>query len=80
MVDYEFSRHIPLKNIKITDSFWCDETELVRKEVIPYQYEALHDRIPDAERSYAIENFIKAAEIVKKLKKDEDVPVYPADK
>ncbi len=76
----KFSKHIPLKNIEITDSFWLSETELVRKEVIPYQYEALHDRIPEAEKSYAIDNFIKAREIVGKLKKGESVPVYPADK
>lgn len=44
-----FSKHIPLKNIKVTDFFWLSETELVRKEVIPYQYEALHDRIPEAD-------------------------------
>ena len=76
----DFSTHIPLKNIAITDDFWLRETELVRKEVIPYQYEALHDRIPEAEKSYAIENFIKAGETVKKLKNGDDVPVYPADK
>ena len=76
----DFSKHIPIENIVITDSFWLSETELVRKEVIPYQYEALHDRIPGAEKSYAIENFIKAGQTVKKMKNGEDVPVYPADK
>ena len=75
-----FSKHVPLKNIEITDSFWLSETELVRKEVIPYQYEALHDRIPEAEKSYAIENFVKAGEIVRRLKNGDDVPVYPTDK
>lgn len=75
-----FSKHIPLENIEITDYFWLAETELVRKEVIPYQYEALHDRIPEAERSFAIENFVKAGETVRKLKSGEAVPVYPADK
>lgn len=74
------SNHIPLKNVKITDDFWLSKTELVRKEVIPYQYEALHDRIPDAEKSYAIENFVKAGKIVKKLKNGETAPVFPADK
>ena len=76
----KFSKHIPLKNIRITDSFWSVQTELVRNEVIPYQYEALHDRIPEAEKSYAIENFIKAGEIVRKLKNGENVAIYPADK
>ncbi len=75
-----FSKHISLKNIELTDSFWLSETQLVRKEVIPYQYEALHDRIPEAEKSYAIDNFVKAAWIAEKLKNGEKLPVYPADK
>lgn len=80
MDEAEFSKHIELKNIEITDPFWKNEIELVRREVIPYQYEALNDRIEGAEKSYAIDNFIKAGKIVKKLKKGEKVPVYPADK
>lgn len=75
-----YSEHIKLKNIKINDTFWTDKQELVRKEVIPYQYEALHDHIEGAEKSYSIENFIKAGKIAKKLKNGETVPVYPADK
>ncbi len=75
-----FSRHIELKNIKLNDPFWTNDQELVRKEVIPYQYEALHDRIEGAEKSYAVENFIKAGKITKKVKNGEKVPTYPADK
>ncbi|MBR3767632.1 MAG: glycoside hydrolase family 127 protein [Clostridia bacterium] len=75
-----FSRHINSSRIEITDSFWKSKMELVRKEVIPYQYEALHDRVIGAEKSYSIENFIKAGEIVKKLKNGEEVPVFPTDK
>lgn len=75
-----FSKHIELKNIEITDHFWKKEIELVRREVIPYQYEALNDRVENAEKSYAIENFIKARSVVEKLKKGEKVPVYPTDK
>ncbi|WP_373314372.1 glycoside hydrolase family 127 protein [Xylanibacillus composti] len=47
--------------IRIKDEFWDRYTELVRKTVIPYQWEALNDRIPDAEPSYAIRNFRIAA-------------------
>ena len=36
---------INLRNIRITDEFWREKIELVRKEVIPYQWEALNDRI-----------------------------------
>lgn len=34
--------------------------ELIRKEVIPYQYDILMDRVEDAEKSHAIMNFINA--------------------
>ena len=47
-----------LKNIRITDPFWQEEQELVRREVIPYQWEALNDRIPGASPSFAIHNFL----------------------
>lgn len=76
----EFSQHTDLKNIEITDPFWKNEIELVRREVIPYQYEALNDRIEGAEKSYAIENFVKAGKVVERLKNGEKVPVYPVDK
>lgn len=76
----KFSAHIELKNTKITDPFWQGEIELVRREVIPYQFEALNDRIPGAEKSYCVENFVKADKIVKAIKNGDDVPTYPADK
>lgn len=75
-----FSKHTELKNIKINDPFWTNEQKLVREEVIPYQYEALHDRIEGAEKSYAVENFIKAGKVAEKIRNGESVPVYPADK
>lgn len=75
-----FSKHVELKNVKITDGFWLAETELVRKEVIPYQYEALHDRIEGAAKSYAVENFVKAGRVVRALKEGKEAPVFPADK
>lgn len=52
---------IPLKNIKIMDNFWSKYVGLVREVVIPYQWEALNDRVPDAEPSHAIKNFKIAA-------------------
>jgi Uncharacterized protein conserved in bacteria len=47
--------------VYIEDTFWNRFTELVRETVIPYQWEALNDRIADAEPSYAIRNFRVAA-------------------
>ena len=52
-----FSNKIAVSNIILTDPFWSKKAELVRTEVIPYQFEALHDRIDGAEKSYSIENF-----------------------
>ncbi len=75
-----FSRHIESADIEISDSFWKEKLELVRKEVIPYQYEALRDKIEGADKSYSVENFIKAGKIAEKIRKGENVPVYPTDK
>ncbi|MGO4107527.1 glycoside hydrolase family 127 protein [Paenibacillus sp. YAF4_2] len=47
--------------VHIKDAFWNRFTELVRETVIPYQWDALNDRIADAEPSYAIRNFRVAA-------------------
>ncbi|WP_082707818.1 beta-L-arabinofuranosidase domain-containing protein [Paenibacillus sp. DMB5] len=45
----------------IKDEFWGRYIRLVQDVVIPYQYEALHDRVPEAEPSHAIANFEIAA-------------------
>ena len=47
-----FSKPLGLQAIQITDEFWGREQELVRKEVIPYQWEALNDRVPGAAPSF----------------------------
>jgi len=47
--------------VRIRDDFWDHYSELVRKTVIPYQWEALNDRVEGAEPSYAIRNFRIAA-------------------
>ncbi len=80
MKSSEFSKHIDSKRIKVNDPFWNEKIELVRREVIPYQCEALHDRIEGAEKSYAIENFIKAGKAAETIKSGGSLPVYPTDK
>ncbi|GHT94539.1 hypothetical protein FACS1894141_1390 [Spirochaetia bacterium] len=45
----------------ITDAFWGRYREQIRTKVIPYQWEALNDRIPDAPPSYSIRNLRIAA-------------------
>lgn len=75
-----FSYPVPQKNIRITDRFWSERLEVVRRNVIPYQYQALHDNIPGAEKSYAIENFKKAVAVLRDRALGKSVPVYPTDK
>lgn len=76
----EFSNRIMLKNVTVTDKFWGKIQELVRNNVIPYQYEALNDRIENAEKSYCVENFKRASKTAQRLKNGEAVPTYPVDK
>ncbi|MDU0203058.1 glycoside hydrolase family 127 protein [Paenibacillus sp. MAH-36] len=52
---------LSLNQIQINDDFWNHYVNLVRNTVIPYQWEALNDRVPDAEPSHAIHNFRIAA-------------------
>ena len=52
---------VDLKKIKIQDSFWSKHVDLVRREIIPYQWDAMNDRVPDAEPSHSVDNFAIAA-------------------
>ena len=52
-----------LKAITINDSFWGPIMERVRINVIPYQWEALNDRVSGAEPSYCMRNFKIAAQM-----------------
>lgn len=52
-----FTNPVPLKNIQITDDFWKKEMELVRNEIIPYQWRALNDQVEGAEPSFCMRNF-----------------------
>lgn len=52
---------LKLNKISIADSFWSKHVDLVRKEIIPYQWDAMNDRIKDAESSHCLENFRIAA-------------------
>ena len=50
-----------IHNANIEDALWNRMRETVRREGIPYQWEALNDRIPGAEPSYCMRNFRIAA-------------------
>ena len=75
-----FSNRLKLNSITLTDDFWLEKSELVRREMIPYQLSALNDNIEGAEKSYCLENFKKASIIVENMKKGVKPPKYPADR
>ncbi|TDO94042.1 hypothetical protein DFR79_1047 [Halanaerobium saccharolyticum] len=52
---------VELKKTKLTGGLLAEKNELVRERVIPYQWQALNDELPDTEPSHAIENFKIAA-------------------
>ena len=52
---------IALPKIRFERGFLAGRAQLVRDVVIPYQWEALNDRIPGAERSGTVSNFQVAA-------------------
>lgn len=51
-----------VKKFEVKDGFWGRYEKLVRDVVLPYQENALNDRIEGAEKSHCIENFRMAAE------------------
>ena len=73
-----FSRPLDLKQVTVTDAFWHREQELVRKEVLPYQWEALNDRIPDAAPSYCMHNFRAAGRMMQEKQKKGNTYVAPS--
>ncbi|WP_230986638.1 glycoside hydrolase family 127 protein [Cohnella fermenti] len=52
---------LQLNKVRIEDPYWSEYIRLVRDVIVPYQWEALNDRIPEAEPSYAVRNFKIAA-------------------
>jgi len=51
-----------VKRFDVTDGFFGRYRKLVKDVVLPYQENALNDRIEGAEKSHCIENFRMAAE------------------
>ncbi len=51
----------PLKNVKVKDGFWSKYEDIAKNIIIPYQWDAINDRVPDTEPSHAIKNFKIAA-------------------
>ena len=63
-----FSSPLPLKAVEITEGFWKKEMELIRREVIPYQWEALNDRVDKAPPSFCMRNFKIAGKLIRERK------------
>lgn len=61
MSNLSISTPVQLKNMIIKDDFWSPYISLIRDVVVPYQWEALNDRIEGNEPSHAIQNFRIAA-------------------
>ena len=58
-----FSSPLSIERVKVTDDFWKSEMELVREEVIPYQWAALNDQVEGAAPSFCMHNFKTAVKL-----------------
>ena len=66
----EFSRPLDLRAVRVTDGFWRERQETVRREVIPYQWEALNDRVEGAAPSFCMHNFRAAARLMEAQRRE----------
>ena len=54
-------KSLPLSAIHIDDHYWNRYIRLIPEKTIPYQWETLNDRVPDAKPSYCLKNFLITA-------------------
>ncbi len=59
----EFTKALSAAEVKVAEGFWKDKMELARTKLIPYEWEALNDRIEGAVSSHSIMNFKIAGDI-----------------
>ena len=52
---------LPLRNVKISDSFWSPRIETARSVSLDYMWRVLHDEVPGVPASGAVRNFRIAA-------------------
>ncbi|WP_139993711.1 glycoside hydrolase family 127 protein [Paenibacillus paridis] len=64
-ISQDHAKPVSLKQVKIKDDFWNYYINLVRDVVVPYQWDAINDRVEGAERSGAVSNFKIAAGLEK---------------
>ena len=58
------SAPLSLRSVQVTDPFWSREMDLIRFAVIPYQWDALNDRVPGAAPSWWAHNMRAAARAI----------------
>ena len=63
-----FTKEPRIADVEVTDGFWKNRMELVRTKVLPYEWDALNDRIEGASTSHAVANFRLAADLTRKYK------------
>ncbi len=76
---HDFSSPLSLRQVQVTDAFWKKEMELVRTEVIPYQWDALNDQVEGAAPSFCMHNFRAAGKLNQKKRRQGTAfqpPVY----
>ncbi len=61
----QYAKPLSLRDVTINDKFWKEKMELVRTEVIPYQWDALNDRVEGAAPSFCMRNFKVAGKITR---------------
>lgn len=59
----QYTKPLSLRNVQVNDKFWKEKMELVRKEVIPYQWDALNDKVEGAAPSFCMRNFKVAGKL-----------------
>ncbi len=73
------STSVSLNNFKVQDTFWTEKMNLVREEVLPYQWDILNDRVPDAAPSFCMRNFKIAGKLMQEKREkgnDFEEPKY----
>ena len=61
MPNTAYTTPVPIGNVTVHDSFFSNLMKITVEKLLPYQWRALNDEIPDAEPSYCIRNFRAAA-------------------
>lgn len=70
---------ISLRRFEAADGFWKEKMELVRNNVIPYQWEILNDRVEGASPSFCMRNFKVAGKLMQEKREKGaafEEPVY----